>query len=155
MIEFRASIVIGSGSLSFELIRALVQKLPVMLCPKWVSTPSQPIAIEDLLMYLIAALDLPTGPSEIFEIGGPDQFSYGQIMEEYCAATRVKARMIPIPFLRRIYRVCGSDWSLRSMPASAGNSSRASHPTLVTNSRALRLSQSDRAVSAMLSLAPL
>ena len=62
VIEFRASIVIGSGSLSFELIRALVQKLPVMICPKWVSTPAQPIAIEDLLSYLLAAIDLPRRP---------------------------------------------------------------------------------------------
>jgi tryptophan-rich sensory protein/uncharacterized protein YbjT (DUF2867 family) len=99
VIEFRASIVIGSGSLSFELIRALVQKLPVMLCPKWVSTPSQPIAIEDLLDYLLAALDLPDGPSEIFEIGGPDHVSYGDIMQEYARQRGLKRWMIPVPFL--------------------------------------------------------
>lgn len=99
VIEFRASIVIGSGSLSFELIRALVQKLPVMLCPKWVSTPTQPIAIEDLLSYLIAALDLPDGASEIFEIGGPDQVSYGEIMQEYARQRGLKRWMISVPFL--------------------------------------------------------
>ncbi len=99
VIEFRASIVIGSGSLSFELIRALVQKLPVMLCPKWVSTPSQPIAIEDLLSYLLAAIDLPQGPSDIFEIGGPDQVSYREIMQEYARQRGLKRWMISVPFL--------------------------------------------------------
>ena len=99
VIEFRASIVIGSGSLSFELIRALVQKLPVMLCPKWVSTPSQPIAIEDLLSYLLAAIDLPHGPSDIFEIGGPDQVSYSEIMQEYARQRGLKRWMISVPFL--------------------------------------------------------
>ena len=99
VIEFRASIVIGSGSLSFELIRALVQKLPVMLCPKWVSTPSQPIAIEDLLSYLLAAMDLPDGPSDIFEIGGPDQMSYSEIMREYARQRGLKRWMISVPFL--------------------------------------------------------
>ena len=61
-IEFRASIVIGSGSLSFELVRALVEKLPAMVTPSWVDTPTQPIGIEDLVAYLVAALDLP-GPA--------------------------------------------------------------------------------------------
>lgn len=99
VIEFRASIVIGSGSLSFELIRALVQKLPVMLCPRWVSTRSQPIAIEDLLSYLVAALNLPDGPNETFEIGGPDQVSYGEIMQEYARQRGLKRWMIAVPFL--------------------------------------------------------
>ena len=62
VIEFRASIVIGSGSLSFEMMRALVERLPVMICPRWVQVKAQPIAIEDLLSYLLAALDLPDGP---------------------------------------------------------------------------------------------
>ncbi len=99
VIEFRASIVIGSDSLSFELIRTLVQKLPVMICPKWVSTPAQPIAIEDILSYLLAAIDLPDGPSDIFEIGGPDQVSYGDIMQEYARQRGLKRWMISVPFL--------------------------------------------------------
>lgn len=99
VIEFRASVVIGSGSLSFELIRALVEKLPVMLCPKWVSTPGQPIAIEDLLSYLVASIDLAEGPSRVFEIGGPDQVSYGDIMLAYARQRGLKRWMIPVPFL--------------------------------------------------------
>ena len=90
-IEFRASIVIGSGSLSFEMIRALVQRLPVMICPRWVAVKAQPIAIEDVVAYLMAALDLPVGQSAVYEIGGPDQVSYGEIMQEYAAAMRPAA----------------------------------------------------------------
>jgi uncharacterized protein YbjT (DUF2867 family) len=59
IIEFRASIVIGSGSLSFEMIRALVQRLPVMICPRWVAVKAQPIAVEDVIAYLVEALELP------------------------------------------------------------------------------------------------
>ena len=99
VIEFRASIVIGSGSLSFELIRALVQKLPVMICPKWVSTAAQPIAIEDVLAYLTGALDLEAGESCVYEIGGPDQVSYGDLMREYARQRGLKRLMIPVPFL--------------------------------------------------------
>ncbi|MFK7822417.1 MAG: SDR family oxidoreductase [Planctomycetaceae bacterium] len=99
VIELRASIVIGSGSLSFELIRALVQKLPLMICPKWVSVPAQPIAIEDILAYLVHSLDLEPGPSRIYEIGGPDQVSYGDIMQEYARQRGLWRWMIKVPFL--------------------------------------------------------
>jgi uncharacterized protein YbjT (DUF2867 family) len=71
VIEFRASIVLGSGSLSFEMIRALVEKLPVMITPRWVTVPAQPIAINDLLDYLVAALDLPAAGSRIYEGSRP------------------------------------------------------------------------------------
>lgn len=99
VIEFRASIVIGSGSLSFELIRALVERLPIMICPKWVSVKAQPIAIEDVLQYLVAAVDLPEGGSQVFEIGGPDQVSYGEIMQEYARQRGLRRWMIPVPVL--------------------------------------------------------
>ena len=99
VIEFRASIIIGSGSLSFELIRALVRKLPVMICPKWVSTAAQPIAIEDVLAYLIGAVDLECGESRVYEIGGPDQVSYGDLMREYARQRGLKRLMISVPFL--------------------------------------------------------
>ena len=99
VIEFRASIVIGSGSLSFEMIRALVERLPIMICPRWVRVKAQPIAIEDLLEYLLAALNLPDGPSLVYEIGGPDQMSYGEIMQEYARQRGLWRMMIPVPFL--------------------------------------------------------
>ena len=98
-IEFRASIVIGSGSLSFEMIRALVQRLPVMICPRWVEVKAQPIAVEDVIAYLTEALELPVEQSAVFEIGGPDQVSYGEIMQEYARQCGLRRWMIPVPFL--------------------------------------------------------
>lgn len=99
VIEFRASIVIGSGSLSFEMIRALVERLPIMICPRWVQVKAQPIAVEDLLSYLLAALDLPLGRSQVYEIGGPDQVSYGQLMQEYARQRGLRRWMIRVPVL--------------------------------------------------------
>lgn len=99
VLEFRASIVIGSGSLSFEMLRALVERLPVMICPRWVRVLTQPIAIEDLLAYLLEAAHLPDGPSRIFEIGGPDRVSYGDLMQEYARQRGLRRWMIPVPGL--------------------------------------------------------
>jgi hypothetical protein len=98
-VEFRASIVIGSGSLSFELVRALVEKLPAMVTPSWVNTPTQPIGIEDLVACLVAALDLPPGESVIYEIGGPDPVSYGDLMREYARLRGLRRVMVPVPVL--------------------------------------------------------
>lgn len=99
VIEFRASIVVGSGSLSFEMIRALVERLPIMICPRWVQVKAQPIAVEDLLAYLLAAVELPISASQVYEIGGPDQVSYGQIMQEYARQRGLTRWMIPVPLL--------------------------------------------------------
>lgn len=99
VIEFRASIVIGSGSLSFEMIRALVERLPIMICPRWVQVKAQPIAIEDLLAYLVAALNTPVAASQVYEIGGPDQVSYGQLMQEYARQRGLTRWMVPVPLL--------------------------------------------------------
>jgi len=98
-IEFRASIVIGSGSASFEMIRALVEKLPVMITPRWVTTRSQPIAIEDVIAYLIQALDIPISGSRIFEIGGADRVRYLDLMKEYARQRGLRRWMIPVPVL--------------------------------------------------------
>lgn len=99
VIEFRASIVIGSGSLSFEMIRALVELLPVMITPRWVSVQAQPIAIGDVLEYLRAALDVPAAGHTIYEIGGPDRVSYGELMREYARQRGLRRIMIPVPVL--------------------------------------------------------
>jgi len=99
VIEFRASVVIGSGSLSFEMIRTLVERLPVMVAPRWVSVPAQPIAIQDLLEYLLAGLDMPGEESRIFEIGGADQVSYGGLMLEYARQRGLKRFVLPVPVL--------------------------------------------------------
>ena len=99
VIEFRASIVIGSGSLSFELVRALVERLPVMVTPRWVRVLAQPIAINDMLAYLIAALDLSVTGSKTYEVGGPDVVSYADLMREYARPRGLRRWMIPVPVL--------------------------------------------------------
>jgi uncharacterized protein YbjT (DUF2867 family) len=98
-IEFRASIIIGSGSLSFEMIRALVDRLPVMITPRWVRISAQPIAIEDVIAYLMAALGVEVDGSAVFGIGGAERVSYGDIMLEYARQRGLRRFMIPVPVL--------------------------------------------------------
>ena len=98
-IEFRSSIIIGSGSLSFEIVRALVHRLPVMITPKWVNTPTQPIAVEDVVSYLMAALETSDPRSRIYEIGGPDVTTYGGMLSEYARQLGRRRLMIPVPLL--------------------------------------------------------
>jgi uncharacterized protein YbjT (DUF2867 family) len=99
VIEFQASIVVGSGSLSFELVRSLVERLPVMITPKWVATPAQPIAINDLLQFLMEAQKRDIRGNRVFEIGGQDVISYGGLMQEYARQRGLKRIMIPVPVL--------------------------------------------------------
>ena len=94
-IEFRASIVIGSGSASFEIVRALVEALPLLVAPRWVETAAQPIAIEDVVDYLTAALDYDG--SAVFEIGGEDRVTYGEILREYARQRGLRRRLITLP----------------------------------------------------------
>lgn len=98
-IEFRASIVIGSGSASFEMLRALVERLPVMVAPRWVKARTQPIAIEDVLAYLLAALDYEPDGGEVFEIGGADVCSYLDLMHEYASRRGLRRHIVPVPVL--------------------------------------------------------
>jgi len=98
-IELRASIVIGSGSLSFEMIRALTEKLPVMITPQWVKIKAQPIGIQDLLQYLLDSVDLEIQRSEVIEIGGSEQVSYMELMKNYADIRGLKRFMIPVPVL--------------------------------------------------------
>ncbi len=98
-VEFRASVVVGTGSLSFELIRSLTNRLPVMICPRWLVTPTQPIAVDDVLAYLRAALDLPPGESRIFEIGGADVVTYGDLIREYSRQQGLRRCLISVPVL--------------------------------------------------------
>ena len=137
VLEFRASIVLGSGSLSFELIRALVERLPFMITPRWVAVLSQPIAIEDLVAYLLAAAPLPLQGNPIFEIGGADQVTYGGIMRTYARQRGIRLLMIPVPLLTPYL---SSLWLGLVTPVYARigrkliNSIR--HPTLVRDARA-------------------
>ena len=98
-VEFRASIIIGSGSLSFELLRSLVNKLPLMVTPRWVRTPAQPIAVDDVIAYLVHGLDLVPEKSAVFEIGGPRPVTYGELMLEYARRIGVQRVMVPVPLL--------------------------------------------------------
>ncbi len=98
-LELRASIIIGSGSLSFEMIRSLVDRLPIMTTPSWVRVSAQPIAIEDVVSYLLEARDLEIEQSRVFEIGGADVVSYGEIMREYADQRGLRRLMIPVPML--------------------------------------------------------
>ena len=98
-LELRASIIIGSGSLSFEMIRALTEKLPVMITPQWVNIKAQPLGINDLLRYLIDSIALPITENRVIEIGGKETLSYKELMAEYARIRGLKRLMIPIPML--------------------------------------------------------
>ncbi len=98
-IEFRASLVIGTGSLSFDLVKSLTDRLPVMLCPRWLTTPTQPIAVDDVLAYLSEAKNLPPGESRIFEIGSPDVTTYGGMIREYARQKGLRRWLISVPVL--------------------------------------------------------
>jgi uncharacterized protein YbjT (DUF2867 family) len=97
--EFRASILVGSGSVSFEMIRSLTERLPVMICPRWVYTRTQPIAIDDALTYLVAALDTPESQGQIIEIGGRDVLTYREMMLIYARLRGLRRFIIPVPLL--------------------------------------------------------
>ena len=96
-IEFRASVIIGSGSASFEIVRSLVDRTPVLLIPRWVVSRTQPIAIEDVLAYLLAALDLELEGSALYEIGGPDSVAYADLMREYARQAGLSRAVIRVP----------------------------------------------------------
>jgi uncharacterized protein YbjT (DUF2867 family) len=99
VIEFQASIVIGSGSASFEMIRALVERLPVMITPRWVNTAAQPIAIEDVVGYLVEAAKMPPDGNRVYEIGGADCVSYQGIMREYARQRGLRRVIVRVPLL--------------------------------------------------------
>ena len=97
--ELRAAVIIGSGSVSFEMLRYLTEVLPVMVTPKWVGTRCQPIAIRDVLSYLVAVLDDEPG-GHVYEIGGPDVLSYREMMKVYAEVAGLPRRLlIPVPVL--------------------------------------------------------
>lgn len=97
--EFRAPVIVGSGSLSFEIIRYLTERLPVMICPRWLYTRVQPIAIRNVLDYLVAALDTPKSTGHIIEIGGADVLTYGDLLRGYAKARGLRRWLVPVPVL--------------------------------------------------------
>ena len=96
----QAAVVLGSGSASFEMLRYLTERLPVMVTPRWVGTRIQPIAIRDVLRYLIAAARLPEDVNRTFDIGGPEVLTYREMMSRYAAVAELPARrVLPVPVL--------------------------------------------------------
>ncbi|MGI8334166.1 DUF2867 domain-containing protein [Actinomadura scrupuli] len=99
-VALRAAVIIGTGSVSFEMLRYLTERLPVMVTPSWVRTRIQPIAIDDVLRYLTEAANLPAGVDRDFDIGGPDVIDYQEMMQHYAAAAGLIRRLIiPVPLL--------------------------------------------------------
>lgn len=97
--EFRAGVIVGSGSLSFEMIRYLTERVPVMICPRWVFTRIQPIAVRNVLDYLVAALRVPESAGEVIEIGGADVISYGKMLTFYAEVRGLRRWLVPVPVL--------------------------------------------------------
>ena len=97
--EFRAGVIVGSGSLSFEMIRYLTERVPIMICPRWVFTRIQPIGIRDTLDYLVSAVKTPESAGQIIEIGGAEIMTYRDMMFGYASARGLRRYMIPVPVL--------------------------------------------------------
>jgi uncharacterized protein YbjT (DUF2867 family) len=95
--EFRASIVVGAGSASFELIRTLVERLPMPVAPDWLDHLAQPIAVDDVVAYLVAALDVPLDGEAIYEIGGADRVRYRDLVDEVARQVGRPTHRVTIP----------------------------------------------------------
>lgn len=97
--ELRAAVIVGSGSLSFEMVRDLTERLPVMIVPKWAATRIQPIGIRDILAYLVATLETPESAGRIIEVGGADVLTYADMMRQYAEERRLRRWLIHVPVL--------------------------------------------------------
>lgn len=99
VLEFRAGVIVGAGSASFEMIRYLTERVPIMISPRWVFTRTQPISIGNILDYLVAAIELEESKDVIIEIGGPDVLSYEDMLRGYAAIRGLKRAIVPVPVL--------------------------------------------------------
>jgi uncharacterized protein YbjT (DUF2867 family) len=97
--EFRAAVIVGAGSVSFEMVRYLAERLPLMICPRWVFTRIQPIAIRDVLTYLVAALEVEPSAGRIVEIGGVDVLTYAEMLQGYARVRGLRRLIAPVPVL--------------------------------------------------------
>ncbi|MDZ4724449.1 MAG: SDR family oxidoreductase [candidate division Zixibacteria bacterium] len=97
--EFRAAVIIGAGSLSFEMVHHLANRLPVMICPRWVITRTQPISIDDVTSYLVAALDQPESVGKIIDIGGPEVLTYRDMILVVARVLGLHRLLIKVPVL--------------------------------------------------------
>jgi len=139
-VELRASVVLGPGSLSYELIRSLTNRLPVMICPRWLATPTQPISIEDVIAYLAEAKDLAVTDSDIFEIGSRDVVNYGKLIKMYAKQKGLTRVLISVPLLTPYL---SSLWLGLVTPTSANIGRHLieglRNPTVVRDDKALRV----------------
>jgi uncharacterized protein YbjT (DUF2867 family) len=97
--ELRAAVIVGSGSLSFEMVRYLTERIPIMICPQWVFTRIQPISIDDVLEYLLAVLVTPESAGKVIEIGGADVLTYGEMMLGYARVRGLRRNLLAVPVL--------------------------------------------------------
>lgn len=117
---FRASIIIGAGSASFKIIRDLVERLPVMIAPRWLNTRCQPIAVTDVLYYLVKLLNQPLAFNKVFEIGGPDTMTFKEMLLTYARLRGLRRWILTVPVLTPhlssywLYLVTNVNFSLAS-----------------------------------------
>ena len=97
--ELRAAIIIGAGSASFEMLRELTERLPVMICPRWVVSPIQPIAVADVLAYLTRCLTVPETADRVLEIGGPEVMTYQVMMQRFARLRHLRRLVVRVPVL--------------------------------------------------------
>lgn len=109
--EFRASVIVGPGSISFEMIRYMTELMPVIFAPRWLQNLAQPIAIQNVIDYLVAALEAPTKKrGNVYEIGGPDVFSYAEAMLTYGRLRGLRRRYVVMPFVPLWFMALGVEW---------------------------------------------
>jgi len=140
----RASIIVGSGSASFEIVRDLGEKLPIMICPRWVNTRCQPIAIRSVIGYLTGVLNVPETVGGTFDIGGPDVLRYRDLLSGYAKVRGLRRHFIPVPFLSPRL----SSWWLYLMTSTRFGLAQAlvdsmKHETVCTESRLRELVEVD------------
>lgn len=97
--ELRAGVIMGAGGASFEIIRYLVERLPVIAAPMWICTRCQPIAVDNVLDYLVGCLQVPQTAGHVFEICGPEQLSYKELLQKYAQVRGLKRLILPMPVL--------------------------------------------------------
>ena len=121
-VVLQAAVIVGPGSASYEMLRHLTRRLPVMLTPKWLDNRIQPIAVSDVLHYLAAAVDLPEDTNRTFDVGGPDVLTYREMIQRFAAGDRARppGRRDRAGAHARPRRASGSAWSRRSPPAWPG-----------------------------------
>ena len=95
----RAAMIVGRGSVAFETIVALVDRLPVMVAPRWISNPTQPIALEDVVRYLVGIAGCDEAAGEAFDVGGPDVLTYGEMIEQVASIRGRRPRILEVPVL--------------------------------------------------------